>query len=215
MTTPAFNEERHEYSLGARIYPSVTQILGGLGMLKDLSFLADFYRQRGSATHKAIDLHFQGVAIDWSFEGAEHIQPRFERFLRLAETARLRPIFWETPLLSEVWQYAGTPDYLGPFYDAPIAIVDWKGDAPEAGHHIQVAGGYRGLLYEAARSGEIDVDPDELLHCPCYLLPLGGETDLARHHLIPDNDGGALQIFRGAAAVWNWRVANKLAGGAS
>lgn len=206
--TLAFDAERHEYTLAGVALPSVTQILGGLGMLKDLSFLDQFYRDRGTATHRVIDLHFSGLEVDWTFDGAEHIQPRYERFLRLKEAAGLRPIFWETPLASQVWQYAGTPDYVGRWFSDPLAIVDWKGDAPEPGHRLQVAGGYRGLLIEAAKAGDLDADSAELLHCPCYLVPLGGETEMPQHHRIDDEDGAALNIFRGAAAVWNWRAAN-------
>jgi hypothetical protein len=210
---PDFDEAKHEYRVGRALYPSVTQILGGLGMLKDLSFLEPFYRQRGSATHHAIDLHFRGLTIDWDFEGAEHVTPRFERFLRLRETARLMPVFWESPLASSTWQYAGTPDYVGRFFDHPLAIVDWKGDAPEPGHSLQVAGGYRGLLCEAAANGEVDLDPAELLQAPCFLVPLGGDAALPRHHPIEDEDGAALDLFRGAAACWNWRLAHNLNGG--
>lgn len=208
MTTPDFNPELHEYRVGGVIYPSVTQILSGLGMLKDLSFLDPFYRDRGTATHKVIDLDFSGLEIDWSFNGAEHIVPRYEKFLRLKEAAGLRPILWETPLASEVWQYAGTPDYAGPFFRHSLAIVDWKGDKPEPGHRLQVAGGYRGLLIEAAKSGDLDVDPVELMHCPCFLVPLGGDREMPQHEPVEDEDGAALNVFRGAAACFNWRAAN-------
>jgi len=208
MTAPDFNEDLHQYTLAGRVLPSVTQILTGMGMLKDLSFLDPFYRQRGTATHKVVDLDFSGLEIDWDFAGAEHVLPRYEKFLRLKEAAKLRPILWETPLASETWQYAGMPDYAGRFFQHLLAIVDWKGDGVEPGHRLQVAGGYRGLLIEAARAGDLDVDPVELMHCPCFLVPLGGNGEMPRHHLVEDEDGAALNIFRGAAAVWNWRAAN-------
>lgn len=203
-----FNPELHEYREGGPegpLYRSVTQILHRLNLLRDLWWLDDFYRQRGTAVHRAIDLHFLGLEVEWDFEGAEAVRPRFERFLRLEETANLRPILWETPMLSTLYGYAGTPDYLGPFGTDPLAIVDWKGDSVEPGYFMQVAGGYRGLLAEAARAGEIDVDPGEILTCPAYLVPLGGDSDLPNIKPVPD-DGETVNVFRGLAAGHNWAV---------
>jgi hypothetical protein len=196
---PTLDHEAHEYRLNGQRLWSVTQILGGLGLLRDLSFLDPFYRQRGSATH---------AAVDWDFEGAEHVQPRFQRFERLREAAGLKPILFEQPLASSTFFYAGTEDYFGPYLNHPYALLDWKGDSLEPGHGLQVAGGYRGLLYEAALSGFLDVDPNDVLHAPCFLVPLGGKSDLPSVRPIPDFDGNAMALFRGAAAVWNWRCSN-------
>ncbi len=205
---PDFNAESHVYRVAGVRYPSVTEILGELGMVKGLSFLDPFYRQRGSAVHACMKLHLDKEEIEWGFEGAEHVRPRFERLARLADAAGMKPILSEEPLASSTFGYAGTADYLGPFFKAPVAIVDWKGDSFEKGHHLQVAGGYRGLIYEAAVAGEIDVDPKEVLFCPCYLVPAGGTAEQATPRLIPDEDGIATETFRAAAAVYNWRLAN-------
>lgn len=206
---PEFDPESHTYRVSGRRYPSVTEILGELGMVKDLSFLDPFYRQRGSSVHACMKIHLDGEEIEWGFEGAEHVRPRFERLARLADAAGMKPILSEQPLASAIFGYAGTADYFGPFDDHPFAIVDYKGDSFEKGHHLQVAGGYRGLIYEAACERVFgDVDPAEVLHCPCFLVPAGGTAERATPFLIPDEDGIATELFRAAAAVYNWRLAN-------
>lgn len=205
---PDFDPVAHKYSLGGRRLWSVTQILTELRLLKDLSFLDSFYRERGSAVHACIALAFAGKEVDWDFDGAEHVRPRFERFVRLREAAKLRPILFEQALASTAFGYAGTPDYFGPFYSHPFAIVDWKGDASEPGHRLQIAGGYRGLLYEAATARLVQVEPAEVLLAPCFLVPLGGESDMPRTVTVPDEDGQAMNLFRAAAALWNWRIQN-------
>lgn len=200
-----FDPEPHRYELDGRRLPSVTEILQGLGLSKDLSFLDPFYRERGSATHACIELFFRGAEIDWNFDGVEHVRPRFEKFLRIADG--LKPVVCEEPLASRLFSYAGMPDYAGPFQAHPLAILDWKGDLIEPAYHLQVAGGYRGLLWEAAAAGEVDLDPAEVLHCPCFLVPLGGNGELPRFIPIAD-DGAAMQTFRGCAAAYNWKLAN-------
>lgn len=203
-----FDPDEHAYHLAGVRLPSVTGILAGLGLTKNLGFLDPFYRERGRAVHACIAMAFSGEEIDWEFEGAKHVAPRFQRFSRFAEAARLKPIVFETPLASPFYRYAGMLDYFGPFGRYPFAIIDWKGDYVDKGYRLQAAGGYRGLLLEAAERGEIDVDPGEILACPAYLVPLGGESDLPSAQPIPDEDGEAMNIFRCAATVWNWRLAN-------
>jgi hypothetical protein len=201
-----FNSEDHTYWRGEVRLPGVTEILAGLGIGGDWSFLKDrdFYLARGRAVHACIELHFAGQEIDWDFEGAEHVRPRFEKFLRIAEG--LRPVLCETPLPSLLFGYGGTPDYVGPFQRHPLAILDWKGDSSEPCYRLQVSGGYRGLLVEAAQRGELSLDPGDLLHCPAFLIPLGGDTAIPRPALIQDEDGALVDVFRGCAAAYNWKL---------
>lgn len=202
-------EPDHTYWRGQERLWSVTQILQQMGCMRDLSFLDPFYRQRGSAVHACIDILLQGLEVDWDFEGAEDVRPRVEKWQRLAESARLRAIVHERPLGSLLHGYAGTPDYLGSWGRYPLAIVDWKGDTTEPGQELQIAG-YRGLLHEAATNKLIDVDPQEVLVCPAFIVPLGPTTsprEIPSAQAVPD-----LQTFLGLARGWNWRVARLGAG---
>lgn len=207
-----FNAQIHEYRLDGRRLPSVTEILRELGLSRDWSFLKDreFYLARGRAVHACIELHFQGREIDWeSFEGAEHVRPRFEKFLLVAREGKLAPIVCEKPLASSIFGYGGMPDYLGPFGPFPLAIADWKGDALEPSYSLQI-GGYRGLLVEAAQRGDIGVPAAEILHCPGFLVPLGNGGGPVR---VPNLDGADVDMFRACAAVHNWKAAHLNGGG--
>jgi hypothetical protein len=203
----SFDPESHTYRVGDRRLPSVTEILSGLGIGRDWGFLGEnreFYLARGRAVHACIQLHFQGADIDWDFEGAEHVRPRFEKFQGIASAMGMKPILSEVPLYSEIFSYAGTEDYFGPFGKDSLAIVDYKGDSTEPAHELQVDGGYRGLLVELASAGGLQgITPADILHCPAYIIPLGGTSGPIR---LPDSEGANMDIFRGCAAAYNWRL---------
>ncbi len=201
-----FNPEAHTYHAGDRRLPSVTEIIGGLGLSRDWSFLKDreFYLQRGTAVHACIKLHLEGAEIDWDFDGAEHVHPRFDRFLQIAKDANLAPMLSEVPLFSETFGYAGTPDYFGPYARHPHAILDFKGDAHEPSHDLQI-GGYRGLVLEAAMRGELPgVTAEHVLYAPGFVIPLGGASPAE----VPSSEGADVDLFRSCAAIYNWKLSN-------
>jgi hypothetical protein len=206
VTPTLTRDDDHVYRLAGRRYSGVTEIIAGLGLAMDLSFLDPFYRRRGSAVHAAIALHFQGHEIDWGFLGAEEVCPRFDRAVRLAEAAGMVPILCEEMMVSTTYAYAGQLDYFGPFYRHPFAVVDYKGDGHDPlGHRLQIAA-YKGLLLEKAARKEIPATVAEVMAAPCYIVPLGGDSDLPRPIPICDPDGHDVALFRGAAALWNFKL---------
>jgi hypothetical protein len=201
-----FDPEAHTYHAGDRRLPSVTEVIGGLGLSRDWSFLKDreFYLQRGSAVHACIKLHLEGAEIGWDFDGAEHVRPRFDRFLQIAAGANLAPILSEVPLFSEAFNYAGTPDYFGPYARHRHAFLDFKGDAYERSHDLQL-GGYRGLVLELAMRGELPgVTAEHVLYAPGFVIPLGGASPVE----VPASEGADAALFRSAAALYNWKLSN-------
>jgi len=206
MTGLVFEPEAHTYHLDGVRLPSVSEIIAGLGLARDWSFLKDrdFYLARGRAVHACVQFHFMGQEIDWSFEGAEIVRPRFDKFLRVAREGNLRPILCEAPMASPIFRFAGTVDYLGAFGPYLLAFADWKGDDQEPENELQVDGGYRGLAIEAARRGELgDITPADLMVCPSFIVPLGGSKGPIR---LPDTDGANVGLFRGMAAAYNWKL---------
>lgn len=203
-----FDAEKHEYRVDGVIYPSVTQILSGLGMLPDYSKLDPFYRERGTAVHACIKMHLQGDEIDWDFEMSEEVKPRFERFLWLEEEYGLFPAMIEVPMYSSTFGYAGTPDlYSWSTKLNRSLIVDYKGDAREPGHDLQIEG-YSQLLWEAGDRVQVNGDIRAVaFSCPAFIVTLGGTGPRPGVHPI-DRSLNNRELFLAAAAVYNWRTQN-------
>lgn len=205
-----FDEEAHEYRVDGVVYPSVTQILSGLGMTKDLSFLSPFYRQRGTAVHACIRLHLEGHEIDWEFEGADEVLPRFEKAVEFCSDWQLEPIVVEKPMYSALYGYAGTVDtYCWSGKSDGAVVVDWKGSIYDKAYDMQVEA-YAELLHE----NFADVVPEKwawsrsaVRSCPAYVVTLGSSGKKAGVHEV-DRLAGNRELFLAAAAVYNWKKQN-------
>src|ERR1035437_68029 len=74
-----FEAEKHEYFIGKKKIPSVSSILQKVGLTKNYDGVDPYYRDRGVATHKAIELYLKGILDPTSLDIA--IKPQFEAFL--------------------------------------------------------------------------------------------------------------------------------------
>jgi len=122
----------------AKTKPRVTEIIRAVGLGKDFSQIDPFYRDRGTACHKAIELYLKGTldleSIDDCYKG------HFEGFLAWWEIAKGKGKI-ESELHLENEDYQGTIDLLygGYIYDFKCS----KSHDPVA--EIQGAG-YRKLV---------------------------------------------------------------------
>lgn len=113
-----FDPEEHKYWIGKKRLPSVSEILQKVGLSKDYSQIDPFYRDRGIATHKAIELHLKGILDPTSLDQA--VKPCFEAFLAYSKACPLGKILaLEKPMTNGV--FAGTPDLV-----TEQALYDWK-----------------------------------------------------------------------------------------
>lgn len=138
-----FDEDQHEYRLGDRRLPSVTQVIRA--SVKGWQ-AGDFYLQRGSAVHKAVALAIED-RLDWSTVD-ERIVGRTRAILKFLEDTQLVPVVVEHRLASQRYQFAGCLDYVGcaPIIETDYMILDWKGSlTPES--FLQL-GGYQILWSE-------------------------------------------------------------------
>ncbi len=124
---PVRCDEEHRYFIGTpgTNVPGVTEILTGLHLV-DYSNVDVWYRDRGTAIHAAIQYHLEGdLAL-------EHVDDRIMGFvesgIRFIEEARLIRSQIERVVASEVYQYAGRADYIGPAFGEPT-VIDWKSGA--------------------------------------------------------------------------------------
>lgn len=100
-----------------KVKPRVTEILRKLGLSKSYDGVSDFYRDRGTACHKAIELYLSGEldesSIDESYKG------HFEGFLKFQKENSLGIFQTEVHLENE--DYQGTIDLI-----SEHGIYDWK-----------------------------------------------------------------------------------------
>lgn len=90
-----------------------------VGLTKDYKNIDPFYRNRGIATHKAIELHLKGTLDPTSLDPI--IQPHFEAFRTYWEKRIETIVRIEEPLVDATKAFAGTPDLV-----TEKAIFDWK-----------------------------------------------------------------------------------------
>lgn len=140
-----FDEEKHEYWLGTERLPSVTQILGGLGII-NVEWFTWKAKMRGKAAHIGAQLVEQG-GVDWASVKAteEFLQTPVEPYIRgwqrfLKETG-WRSVKIEEPNYHRIYRYAGTPDRVGFWPDGQEGLLDIK-TGPKADWWDLQLGGY-------------------------------------------------------------------------
>lgn len=121
--TLTFEPEAHVYKVGEETIPSVTQILKELGLSRSYDGVDPFYRDRGTAVHKCIELYLKGTLDELSIDpvclpyfnaAREFLGDRCGRFES------------ELPLYSESLGYAGTVDLIEHISDTECIIYDAK-----------------------------------------------------------------------------------------
>jgi hypothetical protein len=114
-----FDPDKHQYWIGKKRIPGVSEIMQKVGLTKNYDGVDPFYRDRGIATHKAIELHLKGILDPKTLDPA--VQPCFEAFLAYWGN-RSEPILaLEKPMADENEEFAGTPDLV-----TSEAVYDWK-----------------------------------------------------------------------------------------
>jgi len=194
-----FQEQGHVYTLDGSQIDSVTDILGSVGFLPSFEFVDDFYRERGSAIHKAIELDIMGVLDEETVDPV--VLPYLERARRFIDHYVAEVLLCERPMYCPTYLYAGTPDLLFRSHHEGLVLPDWKAGDLYPAYEVQVAGGYLPMIEQNAT--ELDLDPAEIATADLWLVPLGREVDLPEPVAITPSYHR--ELFRAAVAVHNWR----------
>lgn len=112
-----FEAESHTYWLGKKRLPSVSEILKTLGLSKDFTSADTFYRDRGKAGHKCIELYLKGDLDESSIDPI--LVPFFDGFRRYWDEHKEEIEAIETVRYNDDW--AGTIDLL-----TAKRVIDWK-----------------------------------------------------------------------------------------
>jgi len=83
---------------------------------------------------------------DYSYEQIDKAENCFLSWLEWRKDKKLSPLLIETPLISETWQFGGTPDFLG-FIDNTLVLADYKTGGIWREAYIQTCA-YRQLAIE-------------------------------------------------------------------
>ena len=117
-----FNEEKHEYRLGDKILPSVSEIMKAITTFfyKDVPQIAlDIACERGKICHQAI-FDYE-LFEDYQIE--DKYKPYFESYLKFKEEYKPKILHQEIMLTNGEW--AGTIDCICEI-DNETWLIDWK-----------------------------------------------------------------------------------------
>lgn len=181
-TDLTFDAAKHEYRIGNRVLPHVTEIVRRFCPMPYAA--GDWYLQRGTAVHAGCALLARGK-LDWASVDTE-IRGKLSG-AKAAMSVLYSETKWkgiEKPLCDVVLGFAGTLDL---FSDG--LIVDWKSSI-DAGAEMQL-GGYSLLLEPTAAKGR---------RLAAIELCDDGTYRVHTYHR-----GDARQLFRSALTLWNWQ----------
>ncbi len=117
----------------------------GIDHRKHLDHLADI----GTLSHSMIFHHLKEETVDTGDYSQNQISAAmnsFKLFLKWEKQHKLEPILLEEQLISEKWEYGGTPDFYG-LIDGQKTLLDFKSSGIYPDQFIQLAG-YKNLLEE-------------------------------------------------------------------
>jgi len=197
--TITFDEEKHEYRLDGAVIPSVTQIIGGVGLV-DTQWFTEESRQRGHAVHAATQLEDAGV-LDWSNLHPE-VEPRAHAWRKFKQDTGYVPILVEHMVHNVPMGYVGRLDRVCAHHlrANDRIILDIKSGLPGATTGLQLAG-YVMALGESYRD----------LWTKRYGLWLRED---ATYRLIPYKELSDFEDFKAAIRLNNWRKRNNVNHGA-
>ena len=121
--------------------------LQGINITEYVDALAD----AGTLAHYMVLCHLENkkpYLDDYSKNTTDLATNSFKSYLEWEENHTIKPILIEQPLVSDIYNYGGTPDFIG-YIDDCLEIVDLKtGKAIYDDYFLQVAG-YNQLAIEA------------------------------------------------------------------
>lgn len=182
-----FDEEQHRYFLDGVELPSVTQVLAVAG-LTDWTYCSDWARERGSIVHKAIHLELT-TGLDWS-SLPESLHPYVSAALQAIEDLGAETIATERRVVSRLYGYAGTMDWLGRI-DNRLTEWDWKTGPLVPAYGLQTA------AYAEAYAEETG---ERVARRYGVRLNSNGT-----YELVPFTDRQDIVNFHAAVRVANWK----------
>lgn len=180
-----FEPEAHRYFSDGNEYPSVTKIIDHFELSPDYErFGTDASRDFGKAVHRVCELHDKNDLGNYDTA----LEPYLNGYKKFLDHFKPKWQLIETPLMSKIWGFAGTPDRFGII--KKNTLIDLKSGSAEPCHQIQT-GAYKILVEE-----NLKIKVRERLSL--YLMP--NDFRLIEHKNRCDES-----IFKGLAQAYIWK----------
>lgn len=131
-----FEEATHTYTCDGAKVPSVSTIINDL-LGSDYSKIDPFYANRGTAVHKAIELHLHGNLNVDSLD--DHVLPYFKAWCKFEAETNFTVEKSELKVFSKRLWVAGTLDLIGTIAGQRF-LLDIKTGSKQKWHALQTAG---------------------------------------------------------------------------
>ena len=196
-----FEEDKHQYSLGGVMLPSVTQVLTGVGII-DFSNVPPAVLEAackfGTAAHKATALYDKRTLDEETLD--PNLRPYLDGWILFRQEYGFTPTVIEQPMYSKIYHFAGTPDRLGNWrIDNSLIVPDIKtGSQFYPANPIQLAA-YEILIRETAPWPQ--VNKGLKIKRLSILLNDKGTYKIKEYSDKRDKD-----IFICALSLYNWRI---------
>lgn len=191
---PEFNEAKHQYFIDGQKVPGVNEILKSVGLTKDFAGVDTFYRERGIASHKAIEYFIHGELDEETIDPV--CAPYLEGFKKWWATIPVErrkgehsATATEVRLYSEQYGFAGTIDLV-----LADGIWDYKcSKDPDKASELQ------GLMYEWLVF-------ENFSHAlPFNVLQLPGDGSYTP---IESTESANWQLLDAVMRLYQWKVKN-------
>lgn len=124
--------------IGGILYPSVTEVLGAVGLGWNLNGIPaatlEYARMRGKALHQAVQWDHEGVLDESSLH--PDVEPGFRAYQRFRKETHYEPLLSEVEIIEPTWKYLSHIDQIGRWNRDPRhvrrVLLDWKyTDSPD------------------------------------------------------------------------------------
>lgn len=132
----AFDKIKHEYRIGGRVVPGVTQLFKDMGLIDDKHF-DDYSCNRGTYVHDATVMLDNGSLDEDSL--SEPLRPYLAGYKDFLKHIKPKMLFTEQDLYDEVLGFAGKPDRIC-IINKVASILEIKTGAALKIHRLQTAG---------------------------------------------------------------------------
>jgi len=165
------------------------------GEIRDLYDKRDEAAECGTLAHDCVEAHIHSEPLPSlpDTETGRKARQAFEMYLSWAKMTRLEIIATEMPLVSEQYQYGGTPDAIGTL-GGELFLLDWKTSNGVYPDYIIQLAAYRQLVIECT---DYDIGPGG------HILRFAkSDADFAHHYFGDISDGWEqFALFRQAYEI--------------
>ena len=187
-----YDDERHVYEYAGRKLLSITEVMTTAG-LYDGMIGDEFALWRGTAVHKAVELHVLGTLDVETVD--ERIRPCLQAYIDFEKATGFKVIEAEKAFFNAPLGLAGKPDLLGKFPNGAEAIVELKSGAlaprvgvQTAGQDIVIGGGITRMRYGLS-------------------IPTSGKP-----RVLPYRDSNDYRVFLACVTLASWKQNTKTGG---